>query len=255
MSGGHWNYSQHTVNNFMKDFSGDTTVYSRFPDLAKTTHKLSLILDYVFHAIDWDLSGDSSIEDDFVYEDVASDLIKFAVITDDKKAEEQYKIINKKIDYLIDKFKKLNSDLSKSYNKDDKNSQEIWHIMCGLNSIIADLDKFNKILNEMSKAHYDTYKIKKMTFDHIIYNGERINFTKPLECYPVWSPDKSEIAILLEDFNLQAIGTTYNELEESLMELLTAKWDEYNKENNDLYYFEKDAIKELFIKRPRHTHG
>lgn len=248
MSGGHWNYSHHTVNNFMKDFSGDTTVYSRFPDLAKTTHKLSLILDYVFHAIDWDLSGDSSIADDFVYEDVASDLIKFAVITDDKKAEEQYKIINKKIDYLIDKFKKLNSDLSKSYNKDDKNSQEIWHIMCGLNSIIADLDEFNKILNEMSKAHYDTYKIKKMTFDHIIYNGERINFTKPLECYPVWSPDKSEIAILLEDFNLQAIGTTYNELEESLMELLTAKWDEYNKENNDLYYFEKDAIKELFIK-------
>jgi hypothetical protein len=39
------------------------------------------------------------------------------------------------------------------------------------------------------------------------------------------------------------------------MELLTAKWDEYNKENNDLYYFEKDAIKELFIKRPRPNHG
>ncbi len=87
MSGGHWNYSQYTVNSFMKDFSGDTAVYSRFPDLAKTTHKLSLILDYVFHAIDWDLSGDASIADDFVYEDIASDLIKFAVITDDKKAE------------------------------------------------------------------------------------------------------------------------------------------------------------------------
>lgn len=248
MSGGHWNYSQHAVNSFMKDFSGDATVYSRFPDLAKTTYKLSLILDYVFHAIDWDLSSDASIADDFAYEDVASDLIKFAAITNDKKAEEQYKIINKKIDYLIDRFKQLNSDLSKSYNKDNKNSQEIWHSICGLNSILSDLDEFNKILNEMNKAHYDTYKIKKMVFDHIIYNGKIVNFAKPLECYPVWSPDKSEVTILLEDFNTKAVGTTYNELQESLMELLTAKWDEYNKKNNDLYYFEKDAIKELFIK-------
>lgn len=248
MSGGHWNYSQYTVNSFMKDFSGDTAVYSRFPDLAKTTHKLSLILDYVFHAIDWDLSGDASIADDFVYEDVASDLIKFAIITDDKKAEEQYKIINKKIDYLIDRFKQLHSDLSKSYNKDDKNSQEIWHIICGLNSIIADLDKFNEILNKMSKAHYDVYKIEKMIFDHIIYKGKKVNFAKPLECFPVWSPDRSKIVIILEDLNLQAVGTTYNELEESLKEILIAKWDLYNRENNGLYYFEKDAIKELFIK-------
>lgn len=68
MSGGHWNYNQHTIRSILMDVATDSKVKKRFPKLAKKLRHLGDELECIVHELDWDISGDSSIEDDKYFE-------------------------------------------------------------------------------------------------------------------------------------------------------------------------------------------
>ena len=68
MSGGHWGYGQHQMESFMNDVARDPDVRARFPKLAARFEQLAGHIGKVAHDLDWDLSGDSSIEDDAAFE-------------------------------------------------------------------------------------------------------------------------------------------------------------------------------------------
>jgi len=68
MSGGHWDYCQHMIRYNLEGISEDPEVKERFPLLAKKLSKLATILDSIIHDLDWDLSGDSEIENDMDFE-------------------------------------------------------------------------------------------------------------------------------------------------------------------------------------------
>ena len=68
MSGGHFDYVQYRITEGLLEFGSDKEVKKRFPTLSKKLRHLSLFLVEILHDIDWDLSGDSSIEDDKEFE-------------------------------------------------------------------------------------------------------------------------------------------------------------------------------------------
>ena len=72
MSGGHFNYCQYRAEECFEEVSRDIYVRQRFPALRVLFKGLADILGDALHDIDWDLSGDSSIDDDPKFE---SDLI------------------------------------------------------------------------------------------------------------------------------------------------------------------------------------
>ena len=68
MSGGHFNHIQHSIENGLNDFGRDPEVKERLPKLSKALKGLALELGEILHDIDWDLSGDSSIDDDATFD-------------------------------------------------------------------------------------------------------------------------------------------------------------------------------------------
>lgn len=68
MSGGHWDYKQHDIRSILHDVAHDISVKKRFPKLAKKLRRLGDELECIVHELDWDLSGDSTIEDDKYFE-------------------------------------------------------------------------------------------------------------------------------------------------------------------------------------------
>lgn len=68
MSGGHWNYSNHEIKEHLCEIGNDGYMIRRFPRLADIMHNLGVQLDDIIHEIDWDFSGDSSIDDDKEFE-------------------------------------------------------------------------------------------------------------------------------------------------------------------------------------------
>lgn len=86
MSGGHWDYRQHQLEELLSDIGNDKSVQNRFPKLAVAFKALSKALEEVIHDIDWDFCGDSSIKNDRVFEELSlSKLgILFAILKDDK---------------------------------------------------------------------------------------------------------------------------------------------------------------------------
>jgi hypothetical protein len=64
MSGGHWDHQQHRVRDCLDDVTRDPEVRKRWPRSARVLADLSDALADVLHDMDWDLSGDSCIEDD-----------------------------------------------------------------------------------------------------------------------------------------------------------------------------------------------
>lgn len=68
MSGGRWDYGQHQMESFLLDVSRDPDVRKRFPNLASRLGDLASALGKIAHDLDWDLSEDSSIEDDAKFE-------------------------------------------------------------------------------------------------------------------------------------------------------------------------------------------
>ncbi len=72
MSGGHWNYSNHQASNFYACyFKNDPAVKERWPRLQKALVDMHEAMDAITHDIDYDLSGDSTIDDDREFEDQA----------------------------------------------------------------------------------------------------------------------------------------------------------------------------------------
>lgn len=68
MSGGHWDYRQYQAVELLEDVGKTGEVVIRFPKLAQVFRDCAQLLDDTLHDIDWDLSGDSSIENDEEFE-------------------------------------------------------------------------------------------------------------------------------------------------------------------------------------------
>jgi hypothetical protein len=73
MSGGRWDYSQYQMESCLYDVGHDPDIRKRFPDLAARLVDLAQVLGKVVRDLDWDLSDDSSIEDDKAFEKEALD--------------------------------------------------------------------------------------------------------------------------------------------------------------------------------------
>lgn len=71
MSGGHWDYIGFKIADALNDIGRDQEVMGRFPRLAEILPRLGEILGQIEHDLDWDLSGDTNIQDDRTFEDKA----------------------------------------------------------------------------------------------------------------------------------------------------------------------------------------
>lgn len=69
MSGGHWDYSQYRLEEYLQNVGNDGQVVQRFPTLAKVLLNLGTSLSQIVHDLDWDISNDTSIKDDRAFED------------------------------------------------------------------------------------------------------------------------------------------------------------------------------------------
>ena len=76
MSGGHWEYKQYEVAELLKEIGHDKNIQKRFPSLAKFYLKLSVFLGENLYKLDWDLSGDTTIPSDKLFEETSIKLIK-----------------------------------------------------------------------------------------------------------------------------------------------------------------------------------
>lgn len=68
MSGGHWNYAGSRIENELLEIANDEAVIRRWPHLAALLANLAPELNRCEHDMDWDLSCDSIIKDDRVWE-------------------------------------------------------------------------------------------------------------------------------------------------------------------------------------------
>lgn len=71
MSGGHWNYSHHQIQDMLEEIATDAAVVQRFPRLAAQLVALARGLHSIISDLDSDLSGDSGIEHDAFFEEEA----------------------------------------------------------------------------------------------------------------------------------------------------------------------------------------
>ena len=68
MSGGHFNYCQYQMEACLDEVANDEEVRRRWPRLAQRMEDLGITFGEIIHDIDWAFSGDSSIQDDHVFE-------------------------------------------------------------------------------------------------------------------------------------------------------------------------------------------
>ena len=79
MSGGHFDYQGFKLREILENISTDEKVASRWPMLSKALGALGPLLDDLEHEMDWDLSGDSSIEDDEAFDRKSMEQLRNAV--------------------------------------------------------------------------------------------------------------------------------------------------------------------------------
>jgi len=82
MSGGHWNYRRHMVQEHLDEVAMDGTVMKRFPKLAGVFSELSSVLYDAIRELDYDLSGDSRIDEDREWERSALKALQDALSAD-----------------------------------------------------------------------------------------------------------------------------------------------------------------------------
>lgn len=75
MSGGYWNYTGFKIQQNLQSVAEDESVRERWPIISKIFSPLSDILYDIEHNMDWDLSGDSRIEEDESFDRAAAGLI------------------------------------------------------------------------------------------------------------------------------------------------------------------------------------
>lgn len=68
MSGGHWDYCQFRVRDHLNDVANDGEIIRRFPKVAQVLRGFAYLLEDTIHKLDYDISGDSEIEDDEKFE-------------------------------------------------------------------------------------------------------------------------------------------------------------------------------------------
>ena len=68
MSGGHWNYNQYKLEDYLKEVGLDGEIINRFPKIAQVFTGFGKALGKIMKDLDWDLSGDSSIKNDKEFE-------------------------------------------------------------------------------------------------------------------------------------------------------------------------------------------
>ena len=78
MSGGHWHYVQHRIQDELQSIASDEEVVKRFPRLAHYLSDLAERLHGVIHDLDWDLSGDTHISNDLEFEQIALGVLREA---------------------------------------------------------------------------------------------------------------------------------------------------------------------------------
>ena len=68
MSGGHWDYEDLRIPEYMEKIANDRYVLKRFPALAAIFLALGETIGDITHDLDWDFSGDTSIGNDDEFE-------------------------------------------------------------------------------------------------------------------------------------------------------------------------------------------
>lgn len=79
MSGGHWHYAGEKIHNLLTTIAIDQDVRARWPRLSKLFGRLAPVLAYIEEEMDWDLSGDTKIEDDAAFADTRIEILKEAI--------------------------------------------------------------------------------------------------------------------------------------------------------------------------------
>lgn len=79
MSGGHWNYAGFRLQDTLQEISGDETVKQRWPEIGEAFGRLADALYDIEHAMDWDICGDSMIEDDRTWQANAMERLRVAI--------------------------------------------------------------------------------------------------------------------------------------------------------------------------------
>ena len=68
MSGGHFDYVGARIRDGLEEIANNEEVQTRFPQLAIRLRDLASVLYDLEHDLDWDLSGDTGIENDAEFE-------------------------------------------------------------------------------------------------------------------------------------------------------------------------------------------
>jgi len=71
MSGGHWDYSHFRIRDGLENVGEDGNIILRFPKLAQVFRDLAGFMDDTINDLDYDLSGDTEIENDKDFEEKA----------------------------------------------------------------------------------------------------------------------------------------------------------------------------------------
>lgn len=68
VSGGHWDYLSHRIQEALEQVAADEFVKRRWPKVGTLLNELAPILAQIEHDMDWDICSDSSIPDDAKWE-------------------------------------------------------------------------------------------------------------------------------------------------------------------------------------------
>ena len=109
MRGGRWNYAGPRIEEILTEMGNDTKTMYRFPRLSHILIELSVILYDIEHDLDWDFSGDSSIENDSDWETAFINKLREAL-----GAKREIKDVLNSLDKLQDRLIRLRREVEKS---------------------------------------------------------------------------------------------------------------------------------------------
>ena len=108
MSGGHWDYAGHRIQEYLQEIGRDRQIRERFPSISHILVRLGETLYRLEHDLDWDLSGDSITKDDGAWEIEAIKELK-NIFSSKFEIED----INKELDKIEERMKRLKGESGK----------------------------------------------------------------------------------------------------------------------------------------------
>lgn len=119
MSGGRWRYQQHNVRDCLDDVTKDPMAIERWPKSIRILKALNDELSDILHDMDWDLSDDSYVDDDFDEKSVIR-LIN-AIVPDTesviKSMETNLKLLHEIMKVIEDRAEASSDEATEYYNK------------------------------------------------------------------------------------------------------------------------------------------